>query len=207
VDLVKRIALVLGVVCVASGAHADWLIDTPLARKIPFKGMRYEFRSLLKGGLQENRLGFGASETLEIVARTERLASGRPTLGTFDLSYTPNGPVPGVAPGLVVGMLDTLNRTLDGRRAYFGMTFREDFDGIDGTNYGDITIGVVSAHKSARAFFGASIPFSQYFRILAEHNGDRLSTAIDVRPMKQLSLKMIWRDRQILFGASIATRF
>ncbi len=204
--LVTRLTGTVALLSLAIISHADWLIDTPVSRKIPLKGVRYEFRSMLKGGLQEHRLGFGVSETIEVIVRTERLGSFLPTHTTADISFTPNGPVPGVAPGISVGILDAANKTQDGRRGYFGFTFREDYDGIDGSNYGDVTFGVIADHY-VKAYFGASIPFSKSFRVLAEHNGNRLAAGLDFRPIKHFSLRMIWRDRQILFGASIATRF
>ena len=204
--VVNRLTCAVTLLGIAAISRADWLIDTPVARKIPFKGMRYEFRSMLKGGLQEHRFGFGISETIEVVARTERLGSMFPTKATADIAFIPNGPVPGVAPGLAFGILDAANRTAEGRRGYFGLTFREDFDGMDGTNYGDITVGIIGDHY-VKGFFGASIPFSKTFRLLAEHNGNRLAIGVDLRPVKNLSLRMIWRDRQILLGASIGSRF
>ncbi len=187
-------------------AHADWLIDTPTARKIAFKRARYEFRSMLKGGMQEHRLGYGLTETVELTFRSERLASGLPTVGTADLSYVPTGPVPGLSPGIVFGIMDIADKTRDGRRGFLGMTFREDFTGLDGTNYGDITLGAFVG-KVTQPFFGASVPFSGQFRLLVEHNGLRPVVGLELRPFKELSLRYILRDRETLFGISLAYRF
>ena len=161
---------------------------------------------MVKGGLQENRLGYGLTETIELAFRSERLGSGLPTVGTADLSYVPTGPVPGLSPGIVLGIMDIADKTRDGRRGFFGLTFREDFAGSDGTNYGDITIGTFVGRRT-QAFFGASVPFSRQFRLLVEHNGIRPAAGLELRPFKELSFRFILRDRETLFGISLAHRF
>ncbi len=202
-----RIWIVLALAATAAAASADRLIYIPTARKIPFGSFKYEFRAepRVKGEI-EHYLGIGLTKSLELELRSQNL--GLPTAQTtFDLTYNYISPITGLTPGFAFGIQDILDNTAEGTRPFIVATFREGFQAINGEFPADFTLGVTMARKQIYPVVGASIPFSEEFRLLAEHDGFRISAGFEIRPSKPLALRFMVRERSSLFGFVFQTRF
>ena len=198
------VATFLGIV---SLANADWLIDIPTGRKIIYQGYHLEWRSeSLQGGFSESRFGYGIGKSFDLTVRTQALGSPSATVGAVDFSFAALPAVPGISPGVTVGVLDCGDRTADGRRGFASLTFREDFESIDGTLLADVTIGAFFGTKSA-GFVGFAVPLTRNFRFVGEHNGIRISGGVEYNFAPHVAFRLLERDRSLLMGVSLASRF
>jgi len=183
-----RLALVIGLFAAASLVQADRLITIPTGRKLAYGTVRYEFRLDPSGsGNPESLLGIGIGTSFDMELRTED-QPGQRTTGTFDLAYNFLGAVPGLLPGLSLGVQDALDQTRDGRRFFAATTFREPFETLNGEFPADITLGMFIAKKST-PFVGVEVPFSKEFHLLAEHNGIRIAAGAEYRPIPLINLR------------------
>jgi hypothetical protein len=199
------LALTLGLV---SRSCADRLISIPLGRKIPFEMFKIDsFVELSHGRTWDRFLGVGLTPDIEIDYHGERRAGG-PMRDTFDASYTYLTPIINQSPGISLGVQDGLNRTADGRRFYLALTFREAVDNIGNGNLPlEATIGVFMGPRTA-GFVGVSIPFSDALRLLAEHDGTRISAGLEYRALKDtFGLRILTRDSEVMLGANLRLRF
>ena len=187
-------------------ASADQLIDIPTARKIPFEDVKYEFRAapVVSGDLQ-HFLGIGIGSSFELDFR-DVVNSGLNPVGTFDFSYNYISAVPSVAPGISLGVVDASNLTQDGRRFYVVSTFRNPMDDLPGNLYSDISVGF-QAGSLTSPFVGVSVPLGSSFYLLAEHNGFRLSSGVELRPAPHVALRFITRNRETLLSVSAMLKF
>jgi hypothetical protein len=202
-----RIWMFLAAVLLAAMAQADRLIYIPTARKIPFRTIRYELRAEPRvQGEIEHYVGFGLTTSFELELRSQNLRLDRPE-GTFDLTYNYLSPLTGLTPGFSVGIQDVLDRTDDGRKGFLAITFREGFLAIGGEFPADLTLGISYVQGRVYPMVGASIPFSQSVRVLAEHDGFRISVGFEVKPSRPLALRLIVRDKNALLGFVVQHRF
>lgn len=148
-------------------------------------------------------LGIGPSWELEL--RSERIGRA-PVAGTFDLAYNLVSAIPGLSPGISFGVQDVMNKTRDKARGYLALTLREPFFTINGEVPADITLGSFF-NASGPVYVAVSIPFSQEFRFLMEHNGLRLSFGMELRPVKDLGLRLFQRDREVLASVQYSWHF
>jgi hypothetical protein len=201
-----RLPALLWAVILPSAAAADRLIDIPTASKLPFGDLRLEYADETSGGrTQLGWLEAGISTSFEAELRTEQY-SGRSLDGTFDISYVYISPLADISPGLAAGVQDVLGTTVDGRRYYMCATFRNSVEAIGGEYPSDITLGFyLGAHPSP--FVGTSIPFSSNFRLLAEHDGIRISAGFEYSPIRATALRLLVRGQDILADVSFRGRF
>ena len=202
-----RTWIVLGLATTAAVAQADRLIYIPTARKIPYRTFKYELRAEPRvQGEIEHYLGVGLTKFWELEVRSQNL--GMPTAQTtFDLTYNYLAPLTNLTPGFAIGVQDILNKTSEGTRHFLAITFREGFQAINGEYPADLTIGVSMAQKRLYPIVGASIPFSEEVRLMAEHDGFRISAGFEIRPIKPLALRFLVRERSSLFGFVFQHRF
>jgi hypothetical protein len=186
-------------------AHADRLISIPTARKLPFGTVSFEGMSEVRGRTVEHYLDVGIGTSFELEAHSQRWLSG-PTVGTFDVDYSYLAPIPDLAPGISLGVQDALDRTVQRRRYYAAITFRNIFETSDGEVPADITLGAFLGHQSG-AFVGVALPFSKAVWLLAEHDGYRISSGLELRPTAWASARLIFRDQQTLFDLKLVHRF
>jgi uncharacterized membrane protein len=199
------LAFVLGLL--SSFASADRLIYIPTARKIPYRTFKYELRAEPRvQGEMEHYLGIGVTPFWEVEIRSQNLQLDRPT-GTFDLTYNYLSPFTNLTPGISIGVQDVLDKTAEGQKPFVAVTFREGFFTIGGEVPADLTLGVSVVRRRIYPFLGASIPFSKDVRLLAEHDGFRISVAAEVRPIRPLALRFIVRERGALLGFVFQNRF
>jgi hypothetical protein len=201
----RRAAVVL--FCSLSvAAHADRLISVPTARKIPYGIVRYEFRAEPKDtGKREHLLGLGIGTSFDMELRLDQ-QPGEKADGTFDLAYNYIAPIQGLVPGLSMGVQDALDRTPEGRRFFGAATFRQPFSTMNGDFPADVTLGVMG-EKRWTPYVGVLVPFSKEFHLLAEHDGERISAGLELRPIPEINLRFQVRGQRTLVSVQATTRF
>lgn len=188
----------------ASFGSADRLITIPIGRKIPLNQYRIEsFSGLGHRSDQDRFLGFGLTDIFDIEVRN-RLRTGEAAT-TFDFSANLVSPIVGITPGISFGVLDSLNQTVDGRRGYFALTFREYLETENDSLETDITLGYQIGSKNS-GFVGLNIPLTRNLRIQAEHNGFRPSIALEYRFAKNVAVRYISQDQRGMIGFSWSGR-
>lgn len=188
-------------------AQADRLITVPLGRKLPFGTVRYEYRwSNSSGGASENLLAAGITKAFEIEARTSFRKPDEIVVGTFDVAYNFIAPLPDISPGISIGVQDVLNQTEDQRQAYFALTSRTTMPTPTGNAIADVHVGLLQGRYS-HAFFGTSIPIVKEARLLAEHNGYRLTAGLELRPVRDVALRVQFSSQQTMMSLQLSHRF
>lgn len=189
-----------------STAMADRLIDIPTGRALP-KGM-LQFSNLEafnQNGSRDRYLAFAPLPSFEFAVR-QRMRPGESGDATLDFAYNLLPPVASVTPGISVGVLDALDETLDGQRTYLAMTFRELLEVGERGAYGEVTLGVQFGSINT-GFFGASLPMSQNFRLLAEHNGYRISAGFEYQIAQAIRVRAVTQEGTFLMGLNLSRRF
>jgi hypothetical protein len=173
----------------------------PTGRKIPYGTVRLEYLSEFRSGRTTfGYLGLGIGTSFETEIRTEYFR-GDKTVGTIDFAYNYISPIPGITPGISVGVQDLSESTVDGRRVYAALTFREPFETVNGSVMADTTLGLY-LHGPSIGFVGVSVPFSKEFRILVEHNGLRFTSGVEIRPVPSVGVRLLYRESDTLVGVS-----
>jgi hypothetical protein len=201
-----RTLAALGMVCLAAFGHADRLIDTPTAHKVPDGMVRLEYDFDPAGPFHETYADFGIDKSFEMALRMQSIGDD-PTKGTFDLAYNYVPPIAGISPGLSFGVQDALNETPDGRRFYAAVTTRQIYSPQGGDAPGDVTLGGYFAGARTCIFVGASLPLSPAVQFLAEDDGYRVSMGFEYHGIKQLAIRLVARGDQPVLSFSTRTRF
>ena len=198
--------LVAPLILLSAAVQADRYFTVPMGRKIPLNTYRLDvsFNPHNRGPFEES-LTVGVTKTVEIELRRQAMdSSGART--ALDLSYNLLGPIADISPGISVGVQDCSDATADGLRGYVAVTYRKIFFTANGDANGDLTIGgYIGTHSTA--LVGFNLPLSQEVRWLFEHNGYRISTGIEVRPMPQIAIRYYLRDINRLLGLSWTAKF
>lgn len=201
-----RIFGVLFVVSAAGSALADRLVNVPTARPLSKNALRFEYLAGLNNTVAEEQfLAFSVLNGLELEVR-RRLRPDESGNVTFDLGYNILSPVASTAPGISLGVLDGLGKTVDGRRAFLALTFRELLDIGEVGESGDFTLGYQTGSLSG-FFVGISLPFSGRTRMIVEHNGARLTGGLETNLTKGLDAKVFVQDQLLLGGISFSRKF
>jgi hypothetical protein len=200
--------LLAAVFACVSAAYADRLITIPVGKKIPFRTVKFDTFIELSGGHSWDRyIGVGVSPEIELAYHGERFA-GNAATDTLDFSYNYVSPIMNASPGISVGVLDTLNRTRDGRKLYVAATWRLAVDNIGMGNLPlDATIGF-SQGSRALPLVGVSIPVSEALRMLVESDGLRIAAGLEVRGFKNMvGARLFVREQTIMVGGNLTLKF
>lgn len=187
-------------------AFADRVIDVPTGRSIS-KGMLLisDLEATNERGSHDRYLAFSPLQGFEFGVR-QRTRPNESGDATIDFAYNVVAPVSSVSPGISVGVLDALDNTVDGTRTYLALTFRELLEvGERGAN-GEVTMGVQFGHLNT-GFVGVMLPLSENFRLLAEHNGNRISAGFELEPSKGVRARVVTQEGTLLFGLNFLHRF
>lgn len=152
---------------------------------------------------------FGVGLTTFIDAEiSSRQLSGEHDFTTVDLNFNVNAPLAGFAPGLSLGILDALDQSPDGIRAYAAVSIQDNSDSgpFSGNAAVETTIGV-TVGRTSHAFVGVSLPFSDRFRLMAEHNGTKISTGAEYRFSQGPFLRLVFREDQTLLSVGATRKF
>ena len=204
--LLGRVLGFVSLVGLASMAVADRLVNVPTARPLSKNAIRVEYLAGLNNtSAEEEFMAFSVLNGLEFEVR-RRLRPDENGKLTFDLGYNFLSPVASTAPGISFGLLDGLGETVDGRRAFLALTFRELLDiGEVGEN-GDVTLGYQSGSLSG-FFVGISLPFSGRTRMIVEHNGARMTSGFETNLAKGVDARLFVQDQLLLGGISFSRKF
>jgi hypothetical protein len=201
-----RFLLSVSLGLIAGLVHADRILNVPTGRTMGLGTFRAEYLyGLNNRGAKEQFIGFSPVSSLDIELRN-RFRFDDPGNLTADVSYNYVAPVPSISPGISFGVLDASNRTLDGRRGFVAITFREALDIGQVSENGDFTIGMQFGGISS-GFMGVALPLSGRTKFLFEHNGARLTGGIESNLIKGLNLRVFTQENLLLGGLSYAIRF
>ena len=190
----------------AALACADRLVNVPTARPLSKNSIRFEYLGgLNNSSAEEQFLAFSFLNGFEIEAR-RRIRPEENGRTTFDFGYNVLSPVASTAPGIALGVLDGLGETIDGRRAYIALTFRELLEVGEVGENGDLTLGYQTGSLSG-LFIGISLPFSGRTRMIVEHNGARLTSGFETNLAKGLDVKLFVQNQLLLGGISFSRKF
>lgn len=173
---------------------ADRIILAPNALKVWNRNVRVEY--MFEPSRSQNwgtYLAVGLTDNIEAEFILNHL-EGRPTLGTFNASYQFIVPIVDTAPGLSIGVQDALDRTPERRMAYLAITQRFGLDGqYNSQTPLEITMGFGFGRR-AGVFVGAMVPFTWQFRLLAEHNINRVAAGFEYQPFHGSAVRAIFQN-------------
>jgi hypothetical protein len=198
----------MSIVLVGIGALAfgDRIIDVPIARSLKMGTFQIsDLEGMNQSGTRDRYFAYAPLVGLEFGVR-QRMRPNETGKTTFDFSYNLVAPVASLSPGISIGMLDGLNETLDGRRTYVAVTFRELLDVGDKGANGEATMGVQFGHLNT-GFVGVTLPLSNNFKFMVEHNGARISTGFELSIDKAVRGRLITQDGTLLLGLNLSRRF
>lgn len=205
--LLQVLRLVLLALLVPAFATADRLIFIPTGGRLRSDLIKVE--AINQGLKNDNRLmsvgtGLGHSFDFEVI---DSFVRGRGHRTTLDFAYNYVIPIPDLAPGITVGVQDLLNRTTTGRGFYGAITWRYNQDSeVNSDTPLDLTIGAGTGRFKG-AFVGARLPLTNEFRILVEHDSQRITAGAEVVPVQNVRLLWLIQKDQTLLGASLRVRF
>ncbi len=200
----RALWIALALVCTVV-AHADRLILIPTATKLTYGSYRLEHLFDQSGsGHSQEYLGYGIGVSFDMAVTSGDL-TGLDDL-SFDFAFHVLDPIVDFAPGFSVGVVDALDRTHDGRRAYVATTYRSGLDGpFNAFTPAEATLGMFFGSRNAM-FTGVQLPFSDALRLLVEHDANRLSAGIEVRPFKGWSVRWVQREDRQIWSLGIRAR-
>lgn len=191
---------------VGAVAFGDRVIDVPIGRSLRMGTFQIsDLEGMNQSGARDRYFAYAPLIGLEFAVR-QRMRPGESGHTTVDFAYNFVAPVAGLSPGISVGVLDGLNETLDGRRAFIAVTFRELLDVGDKGANGEATLGLQFGSTNT-AFVGVSLPLSNNLRFLAEHNGYRISTGFELAIDKSIKGRLFTQDGTLLLGLNLSHRF
>ena len=192
---------------VCSLCSADRLIHVPTGKKVPDGVFKIE-ASFDQNDLSRlhGYLDFGFTSYLDATVRTDDVA-GTTRNTTIDLGYNYISPITDASPGISIGVQDALGSTTDGRRFYFASTFRVGLGGnADTFTPAEVSVGAYVGKKNS-AFVGVMMPITTGFRILAEHDGYRLNSGIEIRPLPQIAVRYLFIGSSPTIGLQVRSKF
>lgn len=188
------------VIGVAAGALADRFILTPTGSRIRPGTVRAE--SLAIAG-RPTRSWLEAGITTNLDLGISHIAGRDPSL---DLTWNYLLPITDIAPGLSFGLLDLADETPEGRAGY--LAFTNHFGNMGDLNSDiptEFTLGIWTRGKG-QPFASVSFPFADQFRLIAETSGGEIRAGFDLRPIKALSVKVVWMDGRPSAGFRLTQR-
>ncbi len=185
---------------------ADRIVLAPTATKLPEGAVRADWLSCPGHGRDQCWVGYGLGDAFELEITGERFGS-EGFVPSFNFAYNYITPITDMTPGISVGIQDALNRGEDGRSGYLALTFRFGNEGdLNQDVPTEVTLGAAT-HNGGTPFGGVKLPFAEQLWLVAEHDGIRLTSGVEVRPFKGASLRWMFRDRQTMVGAAFTHRF
>lgn len=205
---IVRLHIAIALMSLTTAVQADRLIHIPLGKKVPNHVFRFE------GVVDQNDwkrmhgyLDAGLTPFIDATLRTEDLSAPN-NRATVDIAYNYISPLMDTSPGLSAGVQDALNRTADGRRFYVASTFRVGLTGSGADTFtpAEVTIGGFAGAKSG-AFVGVMLPLTAAFRLEAEHDGYRVNSGIDLRPLPNVAVKYLFIGSKPELSLQIQSKF
>jgi len=198
-----RRTLPLLILALAASAQADRVITIPRGGKIPFGVVRGEYMfEPSQPGTSLSFLGFGVTTFVDAEIQTDELR-GEKHFTTLNLDFNLNAPIAGIAPGISFGIFDAANVSPEGRRGYIAVSFQDSGNGAANI---EMTLGGFVGRES-NAFVGVSLPASDQFRFLAEHDGEKLSAGAELKTTTGSYFRLVFRGPQTLLSVGASKKF
>jgi len=202
-----RYLLTLLAVASLGAVHADYVVRVPNARKVLYN--EYKADCMWEAGTKTNVrtwLAYGLTPEIEFTLTGETI-SPRDTICSVDLGYSIAYPFVNKFPGLCVGVIDALNSSEDGRHFYLATSY--DIGMIGQYNRDTpMTVALGAFFGSMNGpFVGVVIPYTECFRMLAEHDTKRLTAGFEFKPVRGASLRWMFQDGSVLWSAGFSGRF
>jgi len=187
-------------------ASADRLIFIPTGRKTPLGTIRGEWIAKAHDTSHSTfSLGYGLTKAIEVEAVRDALTTGRGR-DTLNLSYSFLDPVVGFLPGLTVGVLDAADRTPQRRSFFVATTMRLGLDGdYNSDTPAELTVGG-GTERFRGLFVGLSLPLTNRFRILAEHDSRSVRAGVEWWVTRQVAVRNIQEDGASYWSAAFTRK-
>ena len=188
-------------------ACADRIILAPNALKVLNRSARLEYLfEPSRTGNWRTYLGLGLTKDVEVDLLLSHFEN-RAQLGTFNASYQFLIPIVDTAPGIAFGIQDVMDRTPERRMYYVAFTQRFGLDGpANSTTPLELTTGFGVGRRSG-VFVGFMLPMTWQFRILAEHDLNRVAGGFEYRPFRGGALRAIFQSGSTHLGLRYTYRF
>lgn len=189
-----RAYCLLVLLCLTAVATADRIILAPNALKVWNRHARVEYMvEPTKADNWRAFLAVGLTPNLEAELVLNGLEN-RSQLATFNTSYQFIVPIVDTAPGISIGVQDALDRTPERRMYYLAITQRFGLNGdFNSQNPLEITTGFGFGRR-AGVFIGAMLPFTWQFRLLAEHDINRVAGGFEYQPFHGSAIRAIFQQ-------------
>lgn len=204
VQQVRNLLAILVLFATVTTSFADRVIFAPNGKKIPMGNFRFEH--LFDQSRHErfrSSLGFGITEAIDAeITYEERNRK----VFSIDASYNFVPAVVGISPGISVGVRDALGKTEDGRFFYIAVTQKVGQFGDLSTDVpAEITLGFAFG-DIAEPLVGVMLPFRQSFRVLVDYDATRINAGLEYRPMNDLWIRWIHRQKQSFWSLTYVLR-
>lgn len=198
---------VLLVAASAALARADYIVTVPNARKVLYREFKADF--LWEARTKANArtwATYGLTPDIELSLTSETVAP-RDTICSFDLSYSVAYPFVNKMPGFSFGVVDALNSTRDGRHFYLATSYDAGMIGqYNRETPMTVVIGAFFGSMNG-PFVGFSIPYTECFRLLGEHDTKHIAAGFEFKPSKETSIRWLFRDSSVMWSAGFWARF
>lgn len=201
---VRSLLVLLFILSGVSVAMADRVILAPNGKKIPMGNYRFEhFFDQSRHERFRTSLGFGVTEAIDAEITYEERNDN---VLSIDASYNFIPAVVGISPGISVGVRDALGKTEDGRFYYLAVTQKVgQFGELSSDVPAEITLGLAFGDVTG-PIVGVMLPFRESFRILADYDATRINAGLEYRPMNDLWIRWIHREKQSLWSLTYVLR-
>lgn len=201
-----KATLLIAAAVAAATVGADRLITTPMGKKVPHNAAKLEFLTVPGRDTSFGWIGLGLTNSIELELSGERFNNDRVIPG-LNLSYNYLTPITDLAPGVSAGILDATDQTAERRAAYLAVTYY--FGNLDIFNQDTPTILTFGgwSRDGGGFFFNISIPLTNEFRLIGDHDGGTLTAGVEYKPFPEASLKYLFREGAPAFGFSLQKKF
>lgn len=198
-----RQAALLALLLCAAACRADRLVDVFTARRVPLGQVRFSWLAPVdRTGASEGYLTLGVTPLVAVEAALDRRAGKSVSTLSGEFNLLPA--VRDLSPGVSVGVRDLFDRTPRRRAFYLALTYRATLENdlVTGTPV-DLTLGADSRNG---AFAGVYLPFSDHLAGIAELESKRATAGFELRPVRGLSLRWLFREQETLIGVGYSVR-
>lgn len=188
-------------------SFGERLIFIPTGNKLRNDRVKLE-TWLLRGNLAERQsfIGLGISDSFELEIRNQSSRSNQ-TKTSFDVAYNYLVPFPDISPGITFGVQDVTDETPEERSFYGAVTWKiNQYEQANANSPVEITLGF-GTRRYRGLFVGTRLPFTDRFRMIAEHDSRQLTFGFEWIPIQNGRLLWQTNDKDYSLGASYSIKF
>lgn len=185
---------------------ADRVVFTPTGQKLLNDTVKIEYLNFAPQDYTYGWLTYGFGTNYEIELYGENLDTKRIVNG-LNFSYNLFPAFKDTTPGISFGVIDLLGDTEDGRAFYAAFTFElQNYDPGNQDVPTELSFGFWSGRQGL-IFANARMPFSEKLWLLAEHDSRSINAGVEVRPIDEARIRLLFRDGRPGFGLALQKRF